>query len=147
MRRTHPSTAIFSFVCRGRIAFNRSHRAYRCARQMENAMRPTAETITTINLDHDQVLIFDGGRDGRVRVLHGAVWLTAEGELDDAVLRAGGEAAFGRGRTLIESLVPTQVQVTERAGRTATRPAAWLRQAWRSARRSVARLQLGATTA
>jgi Protein of unknown function (DUF2917) len=110
-------------------------------------MRGMTETITTINLDHDQILIFDGGRDGRVRVLHGAVWLTREGDPDDAFLGAGAEAAFGGGRTLIESLVPTQVQVSEPIGRTATRQAAWLRQAWRRARRSIARLQLGATAA
>jgi hypothetical protein len=107
------------------------------------AMRSTTETTRTIDLGHDQMLVFDGGRDGRVRVLSGATWLTNEGDADDTILRAGAELALHRGRTVIEGLEPTRLQIVERAGRGAMLPTAWLRKLWRGARRHVTRLQFG----
>lgn len=106
-------------------------------------MKTTTETVRTIDLGHDQMMVFDGGRDGRMRVLFGATWLTHEGEADDAILRAGAEVALRRGRTVIEGLEPTRLQIVERAGRRAAQPAAWLRKVWRRVRQHITRLQLG----
>lgn len=106
-------------------------------------MRNTKQTITTINLEHEQMLILESGVHGRVRVLYGATWLTEEGEADDTVLRPGGEHVMGGGRVLIEGLGPTQVRIAVGPGRAATRLAAWLRSALHEAQAYIARLQLG----
>jgi len=106
-------------------------------------MRTTTETVRTIDLGYEQMMVFDGGRDGRVRVLFGATWLTHESETDDAILRAGAEVALRSGRTVIEGLEPTRLQIVERAGHRAAQPAVWLPGVWRSVPRHVTRLQLG----
>jgi hypothetical protein len=110
-------------------------------------MAHRTETIRTINLDHDQMLIFDGGRDGRVRVLHGGAWLTEEGDAADAFLRAGGQARFHGRRTLIGALGPTQLQVAQPDAGAAGRMQALWRRARGVLRRVVARHQLGAAAA
>lgn len=118
-------------------------------------MKQRKETITTVQLDHEQLMVFDGGPGGRVRVLYGAAWLTAESEAADMILAAGNEARLHEGRTLIEALASTQLQVSgpvgyRPAGRRAPgvpRPAAWWRRALRAARRQITRLQLGPTAA
>lgn len=111
-------------------------------------MKARAETIMTIDLGYEQMLVFDGGPETRVRVLYGATWLTVEGEPGDAIVQPGAEVALHGGRALIEGLAPTRVQIIERTGRgTGRRAAQRLRQAWRSFRRQVERLQFGAATA
>ena len=110
-------------------------------------MTSRAETIRTIDLGYEQMFILDGGPDARVRVLYGATWPTEEGEPGDSILRADGEVALHGGRTVIEGLEPTRLQIVEQAGRSSLQQAArWLRQARRSARRQVERLQLGTAT-
>ena len=104
-------------------------------------MRSSMEKITTIDLGHDQMLVFDGGRSGRMRVLFGATWLTQEGETQDTILYAGGELPFGGARTVIEGLGQTRVQIAEDTAHGL--PPAWLRQAWRGLRQGIKRLQLG----
>lgn len=76
-------------------------------------MRPVHEQVRTIHLDHEQLLILDGGREGRVRVLYGGAWLTEEGERDDAFLHAGHEAPLHGRRTVVQAQGPggTDVQV------------------------------------
>jgi Protein of unknown function (DUF2917) len=114
---------------------------------MEQQMTSRAETMRTIDLGYEQMFILDGGRDARVRVLYGATWLTEEGEPGDAFLHADGEVALHGGRTVIEGLEPTRLQIVEPARRSILQQAArWLRQAGRSARRQVERLQLGTAT-
>jgi hypothetical protein len=81
---------------------------------MEQDMKTLMPRIRTIDLGYDQLMIFDGGRDGRVRVLFGATWLTQEGESGDAVLRRDEELPLRDGRTLIQALEPTRVQVWSR---------------------------------
>lgn len=107
-------------------------------------MKQPLETIRTIQLDYDQIWVFDGGRDARLRVLHGATWLTEEGRAADAVVCAGSEVPLHQGRTLVEALGPARLELVERA-----RPWASLRAALagplRALRRAVARLQLGAS--
>jgi Protein of unknown function (DUF2917) len=105
-------------------------------------MRTTTETVRTIDLGHDQMMVFDGGRNGRVRVLFGATWLTQEDEPGDAILHAGSELALSGGRTVIEALGSTRLQIVERTG-VAALLAAFLRQVWRSVRQHITRLQIG----
>ena len=105
------------------------------------------ETIRTIDLGHEQMMVFDGGRNSRVRVLFGATWLTQEDEAGDAFLRAGAELPLGGGRTVIEGLEPTRLQIVEQAGHRASHPRAWLRRLWRGVRRQIVRQQLGAVSA
>ncbi len=106
-------------------------------------MRTTTETVRTIDLGHDQMMVFDGGREGRVRVLFGATWLTQEDDAGDVFLRAGAEVALRGGRTVIEGLEPTRLQIVGPAGRRAAQPAVWLQKVWRSVRQHITRLQLG----
>lgn len=106
-------------------------------------MRTTTETVRTIDLDHDQMMVFDGGRDGRVRVLFGATWLTQEDDAGDAFLGAGADVALRGGRTVIEGLKPTRLQIVERPGRRSAQALAWLKGSWRSVRTRIVRLQLG----
>ncbi len=105
------------------------------------------ETIRTIQLDYDQLLVFDGGREGRVRVLHGGAWLTEEGDAHDAFLRPGSETRFEGRRTLIGALEPTQLQVAQRSGSAALRARATWRRLWRGLSRVVTRHQFGAAAA
>jgi hypothetical protein len=106
-------------------------------------MQAASERIRTIDLGHDQVLIVEAGHGGRVQVLSGSAWLTAEGETSDNFLCAGGELPLRRGRTVIEGLVPGRVRITEPAARATAWQAAWWGPLWRGFRRQVARLQLG----
>jgi hypothetical protein len=105
---------------------------------MEQDMKTAATRIRTIDLGYEQMMIFDDGYGERVRVLHGATWLTQEGEPGDAVLRAGTELPLSGGRTLIEALEPAHLQILG----TARPPSAWRRLA-RRLRRGVRRLQFG----
>ena len=56
-------------------------------------MNTPTETIRTIDLGYEQMLIFDGGRGARMRVLYGAAWLTGEGDPVDAIVGAGSETS------------------------------------------------------
>jgi hypothetical protein len=92
----------------------------------------------TIDLDNEQLMAFEGGPGGRVRVVCGAAWLTQESELGDALLQAGSEQPLRAGRTIIQALGPARLQILG----TARPPGAWLRLA-RRWRHWVLRLQLG----
>jgi hypothetical protein len=109
---------------------------------MEMDMSNPMHTVQTFDLAQQQMLVLEGGRGARVRVLGGAAWLTSEGDLGDRVLEAGAELALARGRTLIEALGPLRVQVW-----TAPAPAtAFLRHAGSALRRQLRRWQLGPVT-
>ena len=107
-------------------------------------MKANVETVRTVDLGYDQLLVFEGRREGRVSVLYGATWLTQEGDADDAILRAGTERSLVGGRTVMQGLEAARVQVTEPG---AIGLAAWLRQAWHGVRRQVTRVQLGPVAA
>jgi hypothetical protein len=114
---------------------------------MEAAMTAT-QTVRTIDLGYEQMFIFDGGPQARVRVLYGAAWLTEEGEAGDVIAGAGDEVALHGGRALMEGLGPTRVQIVEtRPPGLARRAAAWLRRLALRARRALERQQLGARAA
>ncbi len=96
--------------------------------------------IRTIDLGFEQMMVFDGGRGERVRVLVGATWLTQEGEAADALLEPGAELALHHdGRALIQALQPARVQILGEPGPARSLARALLRRA----RRWVVRLQLG----
>jgi hypothetical protein len=111
-------------------------------------MKATAETVTTVDLGYEQLFVFDGGPQARVRVLYGATWLTEEGRPGDAFVGAGGEAALHGGRMVAEGLAPTRLQLIEnRAGRQGHQPGRWLRHAAHDLRQQLSRLHLGAAAA
>lgn len=105
-------------------------------------MKAAAPRIRTIDLGYEQMLIFDDGRGDRVRVLYGATWLTQEGEDGDALLRPGAERMLCDGRTLIQALEPSRLQVVG-APSARRHP---VRTLLRRARRWISRLQLGPAT-
>ncbi len=102
-------------------------------------------TIRTVNLGYEQMLVIDAGDGTRMRVLHGATWLTGEGEPDDLVLSAGQDRQLRRGRAVIEALQPASVELIEPAGPGPLRrwQLAW-RRIGQGLRRQSTRLQLGA---
>jgi hypothetical protein len=106
---------------------------------MEVMMKQQPQTHRTVDLAADQVLTLDGPAGAHVRVLHGAAWLTQEGQLDDVVLRGGATQQLREGRAVFAALEPTRLQLAAAAAR----PRPWTVAAWRSLRRHVTRLQFG----
>lgn len=108
-------------------------------------MNARTETVTTVDLGYEQLFVFDGGPQARVRVLYGAAWLTEEGQPGDLIVGAGGEARLHGGRALAEGLGTTRLQIVEAEGRGALRRAGrWLQRATLDLRQWLGRLQLGA---
>ena len=142
MRVAHSSTAFFSFVADHAESFNDVIEAGLRAVNQEPMMNKRVSTIRTVNLGYEQMLVIDAGDGTRVRVLHGATWLTGEGEPDDLVLGAGQDRQLHRGRTVIEALQPATVELTE-PGPLRRWPLAWRRISL-GLRRLSTRLQLGA---
>lgn len=111
-------------------------------------MKRTAETVTTVDLGYEQLFVFDGGREARVRVLYGATWLTEEGQPGDAIVGVGREVALHGGRAVAEGLGPTRLQIVQsHPDGTLQRAAHWLQRASRNLREQAGRLQLGSSTA
>jgi hypothetical protein len=110
---------------------------------MEQDMKAAPTRIRTIDLGHEQMMIFDDGRGERVRVLYGATWLTQEGDAGDAVLRPGQDQALHDGRSLIEALEPSRLQILSEPGRGRSPARALLRRA----RRWLSRMQFGPAAA
>ena len=106
-------------------------------------MKGSMQRVRTIDLVPHQMLVIEGARAGRVRMLAGAAWLTHENEAGDSVVQAGAEVALAGGRTLIEALGPARLQVDE--ARLQWR-AVW-QQLRRGLRRHAARWQLGPVAA
>lgn len=107
-------------------------------------MKRKAETVTTVDLGYEQLFVFEGGREARVRVLYGATWLTEEGQPGDAIVGAGGEVALHGGRAVVEGLGPTRLQIVRaRPTGTLQSTTGWLRRAARNLREQLGRLQLG----
>ena len=70
----------------------------------------------TLDLPGGTLVPFPSARGERVRVLHGRVWVTEEGNLRDAFLASGEEVALGgRGLAVIEALTPARIQLLESA--------------------------------
>lgn len=94
--------------------------------------------IHHIDLGSEQLAVYEGSPGERVRVVCGAAWLTQEGEPGDVVLRAGAELSLRAGRTVIQALEPTRLQILG----VARSPGAGQRLV-RHLRRWALRLQLG----
>lgn len=106
-------------------------------------MRNDATVFRTLDLPGGTLVPFASAPGERVRILFGRIWLTEEGNPDDAFLASGEEVALAtRGLAVIEALGPARVQLIEpvnlsrklydfikRIGRKAA--AAWLRQSRR----------------
>jgi Protein of unknown function (DUF2917) len=92
-------------------------------------------TIRTIDLEHEQMLVIDNRPGTRVRVLHGGVWLTEQGELDDQFARAGDELRLAApGRAVLEGIGCSRIEVAPAPRRWA----AALREAIAAVRRAAA---------
>jgi hypothetical protein len=107
-------------------------------------MRESASVFRTLDLPGGSLVPFTSVPGERVRILHGRVWLTEEGDVRDAFLASGEEVSLGsRGLAVIEALSPARIQLIEdvRGPFAVTRAAASLyRRATAMLRRWSARL-------
>lgn len=103
-------------------------------------MTRSTETVTTVDLGYEQLLVFDGPA-ARVRVLYGAMWLTEEGEPADTIVGGGREVALHGRRAVVEGLGLTRLQIVEVRPRSGWRHAA--QRLRRALRAWFGRLQLG----
>jgi Protein of unknown function (DUF2917) len=77
-----------------------------------NRNMPT-ETIRTIDLDREQLLVLEDRAGARIRVLSGGLWLTEEGRPDDRFARPGDELVLSEpGRAVLEGLDRSRIEVT-----------------------------------
>jgi hypothetical protein len=84
--------------------------------------RISSETIGTIDLDHEQLLVLQDRSGTRVRVLSGGVWLTEEGEPDDRFAWCGEELLLNaRGRAVVEGMGRARIEVLQPPVRRAQR--------------------------
>jgi hypothetical protein len=127
MREAHASTAIFSFVAAAANVFN-TRMPIRGNRRAKMSSHRLHQRVRTINLDHDQLMVFSDPAGTCIEVLHGGVWLTEERCAEDHIVSAG-QALRLRcdGRAVAESLEPTRLRVIEPTRRLASA----LRSAWR----------------
>jgi Protein of unknown function (DUF2917) len=77
-------------------------------------MEYQATVLKTLDLASGTLVPFSSTRGERVRVLSGRVWLTEEGDVNDALLGNGQEIALGgHGLAVIEALSPARVQLLQ----------------------------------
>ena len=77
-------------------------------------MQYQTTVMKTLSLAGGTLVPFSSTRGERVRVLSGRVWLTEEGDLNDALLASGEEVALGgRGLAVIEALSPARIQLLQ----------------------------------
>lgn len=106
-------------------------------------MREQLSALRILDLPSGGLVPFTSRPGERVCILQGRVWLTEEGNVNDAFLASGEEVRLAsRGLAVIEALGPARVQVFDAvarpspvaraAGALAGRAAsAWRRWAWR----------------
>jgi hypothetical protein len=100
----------------------------------EQEMKATNRIVSTrtVDLGHEQLLILEGERDTRIKVIYGGMWLTEEGYPNDVFASREEEVALRtRGKAVIEALRPTRIEVLG-AGRTLR---ARVKDAWHTLRR------------
>ena len=79
-------------------------------------MRESPAILRTLDLPSGSLLPFTSSPGERVRVLYGRVWLTAEGDAQDAFLASGEEVSLAsRGLAVIEALGPVRIELIETA--------------------------------
>jgi len=97
--------------------------------------RVSSENLSTIDLDHEQLLVLQDRSGTRVRVLSGGVWLTEEGEPDDRFAWCGEELLLNaRGRTVLEGIGRARIEVLQPP----LRPAQRLRERFAALRERLA---------
>ena len=85
------------------------------------------QTVRTVTLDPQRLLVITKRPGTRIKVLSGRVWMTEEGQTGDQFAAAGEELrTLQRGRSVVEALGSARVQVIEPAGSVARRVAGWL---------------------
>jgi hypothetical protein len=78
----------------------------------------SADRIRTIDLDHEQLLVFENRPGTRFQVLLGGLWLTEEACRDDRFAKAGESLRLhARGRAVVEAIGRSRVRVVEPARR------------------------------
>jgi len=71
-------------------------------------------TSRTVDLDYEQLLMLEGRRGTRVKVIFGGFWLTEEGQLQDVFARTGDEVALhSPRRAVIEATGATRIELIE----------------------------------
>ena len=76
--------------------------------------RIPSENMSTIDLDHEQLLVLQDRSGTRVRVLSGGVWLTEEGKPDDRFAWCGEELLLNaHGRTVLEGIGQARIEVLQ----------------------------------
>lgn len=110
-------------------------------------MKSVNENVQTINLDRDQILILDGGRDGRMRVLHGAQWLSAEAGRRQPAWPVASAPGAGAATPVpvVATRGPLSMQVLPGAEPALERVRLAITRLQRGIRRQVIRLQFGPT--
>lgn len=106
-------------------------------------MNVSTHMVTTLDVAGGIPVALRPGRDARLRVLRGSVWLTVEGDADDVVLRAGDEAVLSAARAMVEGLGPVTLQIVEPRATRHGRGAVWTRRVLQRARQALTRLQFG----
>ncbi len=108
-----------------------------CENRMGVRMERQSTVLRTLDLPGGTLVPFPSAPGERVRVLHGRVWLTEEGDLNDVFLAIGEEVALGgRGLAVIEALTPARIQLLEAVSlpdvvqKLARRAARWLSAVW-----------------
>lgn len=77
-------------------------------------MRSESIVVRTLDLPGGTVVPFSSVPGERVRILHGQVWLTEEGDPRDAFLASGEEIDLAtRGLAVIEAINPARVELIE----------------------------------
>lgn len=77
-------------------------------------MREQVSIFRTLDLPGGSLMPFVSEPGERVRILHGSVWITEEGNPHDAFLASGEEIGLAsRGLAVIEALEPARIQLYE----------------------------------
>lgn len=77
-------------------------------------MKSESTVTRTLELPGGAIVPFSSVPGERLRILHGRVWLTEEGDPRDAFLASGAEVDLAtRGLAVIEALGPARVQLIE----------------------------------
>lgn len=92
-----------------------------------NTTTLSRQTVRTLTLDPQRLLVIARRPGTRIKVLSGRVWMTEEGQTGDQFAVAGEELrTLRRGRSVVEALGSARVQVIEPAGSAVRRVAEWL---------------------
>lgn len=76
--------------------------------------RQHPQSVRTIDLDHEQLMILDGKPGTRLKVLYGGMWLTTDGDREDRFPSSGDEVAvMAHRQSLLQAIGRTRVELIE----------------------------------